>query len=310
VRTPELRNQGVRPRVWFGERWITSILDLFEENARYFPALMPVAEDTDPSADLAAGHVPELDELRLHNGTIWRWNRPVYDIANGEPHVRVENRVLPAGPTAVDMVANALFFYGLVRSLTDAERPLWTSMSFEAVEENFTTAARHGLEARCTGRARAGSGPTSWCCASCCPAPPTAWPGGASPARWSTATLSVIERRCALRRTGASWQLDTVAALQNRGADRPEAPARHAGPLPAVLRGQRPPSTPGPSPPDPPRSTRTRTAPASAWTTAAHREASRSRPGRVPHPSGPAPAGAALVAPPPAMATPAATCRR
>ncbi|HZG92612.1 MAG TPA: glutamate--cysteine ligase [Pseudonocardia sp.] len=223
VRTPELRNQGVRPRVWFGERWITSILDLFEENARYFPALMPVAEDTDPSADLAAGRVPELDELRLHNGTIWRWNRPVYDIANGEPHVRVENRVLPAGPTAVDMVANALFFYGLVRSLTDAERPLWTSMSFEAVEENFTTAARHGLE-----------GPLYW--------PGSGWirpdelvlrkllPRAADGlARWGVSGavvdryLSVIERRCALRRTGASWQLDTVAALQNRGADRQEA---------------------------------------------------------------------------------------
>ena len=142
VRTPELRNQGVRPRVWFGERWITSVLDLFAENGRYFPALMPVAQDVDPMEELAAGRVPQLDELRLHNGTIWRWNRPVYDVADGVPHVRVENRVLPAGPTAVDMVANALFFYGLLRALTDADRPLWTSMSFEAAEENFTTAAR------------------------------------------------------------------------------------------------------------------------------------------------------------------------
>ena len=149
VRTPELRNQGVRPRVWFGERWITSILDLFTENARYFPALLPVTEETDPEAELAAGRVPELTELRLHNGTIWRWNRPVYDIADGVPHVRVENRVLPAGPTPVDMVANALFFYGLLRVLVEADRPLWSLMSFEAAEENFTTAARlrHGRPA-------------------------------------------------------------------------------------------------------------------------------------------------------------------
>ena len=147
VRSPELHNQGVRPRVWFGERWITSVLDLFSENARYFPGLMPVTrDDSDPIADLDAGRVPGLDELRLHNGTIWRWNRPVYDIADGTPHIRLENRVLPAGPTAVDMVANALFFYGLLRVLVETERPLWSSMSFEAAAENFTTAAQHGLD--------------------------------------------------------------------------------------------------------------------------------------------------------------------
>ena len=89
--------------------------------------------------ELKEGRVPQLDELRLHNGTIWRWNRPVYDVAGGVPHVRVENRVLPAGPTAVDMVANALLFYGLLRVLVEAERPLWSSMSFEAAQENFTT---------------------------------------------------------------------------------------------------------------------------------------------------------------------------
>jgi gamma-glutamyl:cysteine ligase YbdK (ATP-grasp superfamily) len=223
VRSVELRNQGVRPRVWFGERWITSILDLFAENGRYFPSLMPVTEDTDPMAELEAGEVPTLDELRLHNGTIWRWNRPVYDVAGGVPHVRVENRVLPAGPTAVDMVANALFFYGLLRVLVEAERPLWSSMSFEAAEENFTTAARHGMD-----------GPLYW--------PGTGWirpdelvlrkllPQAADGlATWGVDAevvdryLSVIEQRCVMRRTGSSWQLDTVAALESKGFDRSSA---------------------------------------------------------------------------------------
>ncbi|HXV93010.1 MAG TPA: glutamate--cysteine ligase [Pseudonocardia sp.] len=223
VRTPELRNQGVRPRVWFGERWITSILDLFAENARYFPALMPLTQDTDPMAELRAGTVPELDELRLHNGTIWRWNRPVYAVADGMPHVRVENRVLPAGPTPVDMVANALFFYGLLRVLVEAERPLWSRMSFDAAEENFTTAARLGLEGRLY------------------------WPGSGwirtdelvlrkllplaaeGLARWGVTAevtdryLPVIERRCVLRRNGAAWQQEAVRALEERGADRASA---------------------------------------------------------------------------------------
>ncbi|KQY64063.1 MULTISPECIES: glutamate-cysteine ligase family protein [unclassified Nocardioides] len=148
TRSEELKAQGVRPRVWFGERWVTSVFDLFEENVRYFPALLPVTEDEDPLAVLEAGGVPELAELRLHNGTIYRWNRPVYDIAGGVPHLRVENRVLAAGPTVVDTMANVAFYFGLVRSLAHAERPLWSQMSFSAAEENFHAAARQGIEAQ------------------------------------------------------------------------------------------------------------------------------------------------------------------
>ena len=81
TRSEELKAQGVRPRVWFGERWITSIFDLFEENVRYFPALLPIVDDEDPLAVLEAGDTPTLSELRLHNGTIYRWNRPIYDVA-------------------------------------------------------------------------------------------------------------------------------------------------------------------------------------------------------------------------------------
>src|ERR1043165_9521183 len=130
TRPDELKAQGVRPRVWFGERWITSIFDLFEENVRYFPALLPVCEDEDPEAVLDQGGTPALAELRLHNGTIYRWNRPIYDVARGRPHLRVENRVLPAGPTVVDIIANAAFYFGLVRVLAEADRPVWTQMSF------------------------------------------------------------------------------------------------------------------------------------------------------------------------------------
>src|SRR5918992_377479 len=93
TRSDELKVQGVRPRVWFGEGWITSVFDLFEENVRFFPALLPVFDDEDPLEVLEAGGTPNLSELRLHNGTIYRWNRPIYDISGGLPHLRVENRV-------------------------------------------------------------------------------------------------------------------------------------------------------------------------------------------------------------------------
>src|SRR4051812_47995175 len=88
TRAEELKAQGVRPRVWFGERWVNSIFDLFEENVRYFPALLPVIDDEDPLEVLESGHTPGLAELRLHNGTIYRWNRPVYDVVDGTPHLR------------------------------------------------------------------------------------------------------------------------------------------------------------------------------------------------------------------------------
>src|SRR5262245_41992388 len=146
-RPAELRNQGTRPRVWFGERWVTSIFDLFEENVRYFGALLPACDDEEPDAVVATGGVPKLFELRLHNGTIYRWNRPVYDIRDGLPHLRVENRVLPAGPTVVDMFANAAFYAGLTRTLAEADRPVWSQLSFAAAKENFLAAARYGMAA-------------------------------------------------------------------------------------------------------------------------------------------------------------------
>ena len=224
TRPDELKHQGVRPRVWFGERWITSVFDLFEENIRYFPALLPVCDDEDPVVVLDRGGCPGLSEMSLHNGTVYRWNRPVYAVADGLPHLRVENRVLPAGPSVADVVANAAFYYGLVRALADAQRPIWSQLSFATAADNLHEAARHGMDARLY------------------------WPGlGEAPAAelvlrrllpmareglasWGVDTglsdrlLDIIEQRCLTGQTGAAWQKATVAALSSRGAaDRGEA---------------------------------------------------------------------------------------
>jgi hypothetical protein len=220
TRPIELKNQGVRPRVFFGERWITSVFDLFEENVRYFPALIPEISDEDPVAMLEAGGTPRLSELRLHNGTVYRWNRPVYDVVNDVPHLRVENRVLPAGPTIIDTMANSAFYFGVLRMLAHDERPIWTRMSFSAAEQNFHACAKHGMDAR------------------------VYWPGfGRVPAdelvlrhllpmahegleRWGVSAavreryLGVIEARCTSGVTGASWQIAAVQCLEDRGMDR------------------------------------------------------------------------------------------
>ncbi len=149
TRTEELASQGVRPRVWFGEKWLTEgIFELFDENVRYYPAVLPICEGEDPQQVLRAGDVPRLPELTLHNGTIYRWNRPVYEVARGRPHLRVENRVLPAGPTVPDSVANAALYYGMLNGLVSQSERIWDQMSFEAACDNFFTAAREGLQAK------------------------------------------------------------------------------------------------------------------------------------------------------------------
>lgn len=223
TRSEELKAQGVRPRVWFGERWITSIFDLFEENVRYFPALLPVTEDEDPLAVLESGGTPMLHELRLHNGTIYRWNRPIYDVADGRPHLRVENRVLAAGPTVLDTLANAAFYFGLTRALALDERPLWSQMSFSAAEENFHVAARDGIDAQMYWP---GVGQVSAIELTLRRLLPLARQGLAA---WgvedaaSERLLGVIEARCTLGRNGASWFRDQVHARQDAGSDRADA---------------------------------------------------------------------------------------
>ena len=223
TRTDEFRNQGVRPRVWFGERWITSVVDVFEENVRYFPSLLPESSDEDPLAELAAGRVPKLSELRLHNGTIWRWNRPVYGVANGVPHLRVENRVLPAGPTVLDVISNAAFFYGAQQALATADRPLWERMSFRVAEENLDAGARGGLDAKLYWPEIGWVSPGELTVRKLLPLADAGLRdlGMSSYAR--DRYLGVIEQRCLSGQTGAVWQRRTVAALQEAGADRPAA---------------------------------------------------------------------------------------
>jgi gamma-glutamyl:cysteine ligase YbdK (ATP-grasp superfamily) len=223
TRSEELKEQGVRPRVWFGERWITSIFDLFEENVRYFPALLPITEDEDPLAVLEAGGIPMLHELRLHNGTVYRWNRPIYDVVDGRPHLRVENRVLAAGPTVVDTMANAAFYFGLVRALADDERPLWSQMSFSAAEENFHAAARDGIDAQVYWPGVGQVAATELTVRRLLPLARTGLIGWGVAEAEIDRLLGIIEARCLSGRNGASWFREQVRARQDDGNDRSEA---------------------------------------------------------------------------------------
>ncbi|WP_371477866.1 glutamate--cysteine ligase [Kitasatospora sp. NBC_00315] len=233
TRSAELKAQGVRPITWFGERWVDSALDLFAENLRYFPALLPICDDEDPVKVLASGGAPRLAEMRLHNGTVYRWNRPVYDVADGVAHLRVENRVLPAGPTVADTLANAAFYYGLVRVLGEQSRPIWTRLPFERADENFHTAARHGIDAVLqwprAGRTGRGGGLGAVAAVDLVlnELLPLAHQGldewGVEPADRDR-YLGIIEQRCLRRTNGAAWQSATFHRLCDHfGMDRPAA---------------------------------------------------------------------------------------
>jgi hypothetical protein len=206
TRPQELKEQGVRPRVWFGERWITSVFDQFEENVRYFPALLPVCDDEDPAAVLARGDTPRLGELRMHNGTIYRWNRPVYDVYRGKPHLRVENRVLPAGPTVVDVLANGAFYYGALRALVEQDRPIWSQMSFAAAFDNFETGARRGIDAHLYWPGLGEVPATELVLRRLLPLARDGLAAWGVDSEVSDRLLGVIEGRCTSHQNGAEWQ--------------------------------------------------------------------------------------------------------
>jgi hypothetical protein len=133
--------QGPLRRVSLGLGYVReSIMECFEENLQHFPVLLPMLFDDPPE---------RLSHLRLHNGTIWRWNRPLIGFdTDGTPHVRIEHRVLPGSPSTVDAISDAAFFYGLITGLCEEEIGLETRLPFAQAKQNFYQAARHGLSAR------------------------------------------------------------------------------------------------------------------------------------------------------------------
>jgi CBS domain-containing protein len=210
--TPHLREQA--PRVSFGRQWVTSsALEIFQEDIARFRALLSADMDDDPFEELERGRAPSLKALRLHNSTVYRWNRVCYGINDGVPHLRIENRILPAGPTPRDELANAAFWFGLISGVLERYGDIADTMRFDDARSNFLSAARHGLDAQ-----------LNWAGASPVPAErlvleemlPMAREGlEASGLEGENIDfyLAIIEERVQSRRTGSQWQLDSLEAL-------------------------------------------------------------------------------------------------
>ena len=214
--TPHLREQA--PRVSFGRRWLDrSVLEIFREDIARFRVLLAAEIDEDPFARIRANEIPELKALRLHNGTIYRWARPCYGILDGRAHLRIENRILPAGPSLRDEVANAAFWYGLLAGASREYGDIRTRLDFDRAQENFLAAARLGLRARFAWIDRDDVAAEELVLGELLPLAREGLRVKGIAAADADLYLGVVEARVRAGRGGAQWQLDSLAAMRGQG---------------------------------------------------------------------------------------------
>lgn len=219
TRSSNLYLREMRPRVHFGSDWVDeSVLEIFKEDISRFRVLLTTELQEQPLEVLEEGGVPNLMALQLHNGTVYRWNRACYGITDGKPHLRIENRVLPSGPTVVDEIANAVFWYGLVAGLAEEYQDVSRDMDFDDARHNFVAAARNGLASQFV-----------WLDGSKRPAHElildTLLPRAESGLQASDISssdidryLGIIQKRVETQQTGAQWQLDSLARMKDVGS--------------------------------------------------------------------------------------------
>jgi CBS domain-containing protein/gamma-glutamylcysteine synthetase len=214
--TRQLRSHP--PRVSFGECWIkNSVIEVFREEIARFRVLLTRQIDEDPLEVLARGEMPQLVALRLHNGTVWRWNRPCYGVKDGIAHLRIEQRAMPAGPSTLDEMANAAFFYGLMTALPAEFGDVDRLMSFDHAKENFFAAARHGLKSQLSWIDGRDYPAASLVLEQLLPLARAGLQQAGVDSDLNDRYLGVIENRLRREQTGALWALRSLAALEGQG---------------------------------------------------------------------------------------------
>ncbi|MFQ5890263.1 MAG: glutamate-cysteine ligase family protein [Gemmatimonadota bacterium] len=208
----------ISPRVSFGRSWVhESVLEIFREDIARLKVILEREIEEDPFEALESGRAPRLQALQLHNSTVYRWNRPCYGVADGIAQLRIENRVLPSGPSTLDEIANAAYWFGLVSGLVEEHADIRDVLEFDDVRTNFLAAAQHGLGAQLT------------------------WIGGQTLTAQDLTLghllplareglraagiveadidryLGVIQARVESRQTGAHWMLRSLAAMKDWG---------------------------------------------------------------------------------------------
>lgn len=206
------------PRVTFGTRWVEkSVLELYREDVARFRTLVGVDASEDSIAKVKAGIVPDLSALRLHNGTVYRWNRACYGITGGKPHLRIENRVMPAGPSPVDSVANSAFWLGLIGGLAARYDDIRKVFEFEWAQANFTSAARQGLGGNLTWFGGVELSAQRLILDLLLPIADDGLRRGGISDGDRVRYLGVIEQRVRTGQTGSRWMLGSLSAMKDDG---------------------------------------------------------------------------------------------
>jgi len=212
------QERGLKPRVHFGDRWLEeSVTEIFKEDIARFRIVLTTETEEDPMGMIEQGIMPSLNALRLHNGTVYRWNRPCYGVHNNVAHLRIENRVIPAGPTVLDEVANAAFFYGMMAGMTEQVDDIREHLTFADVKANFLAAARDGIRAQ-----------MNWFNDTHLPAKQLVLEQLLPLAREGLQEagidnddidkyLGVVRDRVSMRRTGARWALESLEKMKDEG---------------------------------------------------------------------------------------------
>ena len=212
------QERGLKPRVHFGDRWLEdSVTEIFKEDIARFRIVLTTETEEDPIGMIEQGIMPSLNALRLHNGTVYRWNRPCYGVHNNVPHLRIENRVIPAGPTVLDEVANAAFFYGMMAGMTEQVEDIREHLTFADVKANFLAAARDGIRAQ-----------MNWFNDTHLPAKQLVLEQLLPLAREGLQEagidqddidkyLGVVRDRVSMRRTGSRWALESLESMNESG---------------------------------------------------------------------------------------------
>jgi hypothetical protein len=215
-------NRGPRrrpARTTLGTGWLRGgALELFAESVRLHQPLLPVLGEQSTLVG-AGGQAPPLDELRLQQSTVWRWNRAIYDPAAGG-HLRIEMRTLPAGPTVIDMMANAAFLIGLSLWLAGQDHQWTYAVPFERADHGFHRAAQQGLSARLAWpaghRDQTRTVPAAKLIPELVPAARQGLLQAGVATEEADGLLAVISARAATGQTGAAWQRATLTAAERR----------------------------------------------------------------------------------------------
>ena len=222
TRSSNLYLREMSPRVHFGSGWVEeSVTEIFKEDISRFRVLITTDISEDPFEMLRQGQSPKLEALQLHNGTVYRWNRACYGITEGKPHLRIENRILPSGPTVTDEIANAAFWYGLVSGLAGRYDDISEVMDFDDAKSNFIAAARNGLASQFTWFGGEQRPAHELILEDLLPLAEEGLRDSDIDEHDIEKYLRVIDQRVRSRQTGSQWQLDSIAQM-DQSASRAE----------------------------------------------------------------------------------------